>query len=224
MTPARETLSRFWREEAERVGRPYELSHVGGLNHATRLLGFLSRTLTEVEEATVAFLANVERREAYEATHDGGVDPQLFEEGGRLSVIVHLRVETFHALARLLLDRLADAPTRYFGAAADLPLSSHRELQANLAAFAEQKGQVVPPGLEAKIELMTATFFVDRDLHVSLPGERPYTASVWSSSGDAGMTPGDACAGESVALCELLEQLEQYVEDIVAYLDANRRI
>lgn len=222
MTPARGTLSRFWREEAERSGRPYNLSQVGGLNHATRLLEFLNRTLIEVEEATVAFLDNVARQEAYEAAHDGAADPELFEEGGSLSVVVHRRVETFYALARLLLDRLADAPIRYFDPACEVALSSHCELEANLAAFAKQRGHVVPPGFEAKLAGLTATYFVDRDLHVRLPGERPYTASVWSSSGDAGMTPGDAVPDESVTLGELLERLEEYVEDVVAYLDTNR--
>jgi hypothetical protein len=133
------------------------------LGHAVRLLGLLRLTLAEFDEATAAFLANVAEQRAFEAER-GHADATLFDEGGRLAVVVHLRVDTYAALARTLLARLGEDEPR------------------------------LDP---------------DRDLHVRFgSSERPWTASVWSASGDAGIRPGD---GSGLSLHELHEQLEQLV-------------
>ena len=133
------------------------------LGHAVRLLGLLRLTLAEFDEATAAFLANVAVQDAFESEH-GHADDALFEEGARLSTVVHLRVETYAALARMLLARLGkDDPRLNTG----------------------------------------------RDLHVRFgPPERPWTASVWTASGDAGISPGD---GAGFSLRELHERLERVV-------------
>jgi hypothetical protein len=220
--PVGEKLRQFWSAEAKRVARQHELTHIGALNHATRFLSLLTWTLTEVEEATAAFLENIAEQEKYEAGHKGAAQKELFAEGGRLSAVVHFRVDTFYALGRLLLDRLAESPERYLGPAAGVRMSNHLELEANLRAFARMKGHHLPPTLAAKAAPLTQAFFSHRDLHVRVPGSRPHTASVWWGSGDAGMSPGDPYPGESVTLRELMDHLEEYVEAIVEYLDANR--
>ena len=81
------------------------------LGHAVRLLGLLRLTLAEFDEATTAFLANVAEQDAFESEH-GHADDALFEEGARLSTVVHLRVETYAALARMLLARLDEEDPR----------------------------------------------------------------------------------------------------------------
>jgi hypothetical protein len=134
------------------------------LGHAVRLLGLLRLTLAEFDEAAAAFLANVAEQEAFESEH-GVADAALFEEGGRLSTVVHLRVETYAALARMLLARLGEEEPR---------------------------------------------LDIDRDLHVRFGSpERPWTASVWATSGDAGISPGD---GSALSLRELHELLEGHID------------
>jgi hypothetical protein len=49
-------------------------------------------------------------------------------------------------------------------------------------------------------------------------GPRTLTASIWSASGDAGITPGSA---EGLALRDLADLLESYVGDVLEYLEAN---
>lgn len=136
---------------------------------------------------------------------------------------VHLRIETFYVLATRLLDKVAQAVEQYLGPAQDVPLASHRELQENLAAFADQKRLLdVPASLLAKAQRLAGDIDVDRDLHVRLArGPRRMTASLWSASGDAGIGPGSS--RDSVTLRELLDRLEEYVEDVLDYLETNRQ-
>ena len=133
------------------------------LGHAVRLLGLLRLARAEFDEATAAFLANVAQQEAFETEH-GHADDALFEEGARLSTVVHLRVEAYAALARMVVRRLD-----------------------------EEEPRLDP----------------DRDLHVRFGSpERPWTASVWAASGDAGISPG---GGSGLSLRELHERLERLV-------------
>lgn len=76
------------------------------LGHACRLLGLTGLTLDEFDEARAAFLDNIRRQDAAGTTEQD----ELFEEGGRLAVVVHLRIESFHAFAREALRRLDGPP------------------------------------------------------------------------------------------------------------------
>ncbi|HEY3207458.1 MAG TPA: hypothetical protein VGJ58_10950 [Gaiellaceae bacterium] len=82
--------------------------------HAARLLGLLRLTLAEFEEATAALLDDVRRQEV------------PFEESLRLAQVVHLRVETFRALAWLAVERLG-RPTELAE-----PLRSDRDFHVRL--------------------------------------------------------------------------------------------
>jgi hypothetical protein len=89
----------------------------------------------------------------------------VVEEGGMLAIVVHLRVETYAALARMLLARLDEDDPR------------------------------LDP---------------DRDLHVRFGSpQRPWTASVWAASGDAGISPGN---GSGLSLSEPHALLERRTE------------
>ena len=76
------------------------MSEVG---HAARLVGLLRLALPELEEAVAALVDNVRRHRTAAAAEQ----EQLFEEGGRLAVVVHLRAETFRALAKEAVERLS---------------------------------------------------------------------------------------------------------------------
>jgi hypothetical protein len=217
--PLGEKVGRLAREEMERAGsRAEAFSRIGDLNHATRLLDFLGRTHREFEEVSAAFVANLRRQDEMPDSRE------LFEEGGRLSVVVHHRVETFVALARVLLDRVAQAIERYFGPAPGVSLATHVELQSNLAAFAEHRGlRGVPPHLLTRAQLLTTQIVDDHDLHIRLlQGPPTMIASVWSSSGDAGMAPAGETGLGSITLDELMNLLEEHVEEVVDFLESNR--
>ena len=185
-------MRRFWAGELERAGSCEEaLSRLAPLNHATRLLHSLHRTLDEYEQAIAALIDNVERQERVDAS----ADSELFEEGGRLSTLVHHRVETFRAFARLLLDRLAEL----------------------LEGYGAERAPGRPP--------LLTELAGDRDLHVvSVHGRRSVRSTIWSASGDAELKvfdPGET-PGEGVTLREWLDLLEGYVGDVLDYLDAGR--
>lgn len=223
MSPV-EGLARLARRELERASsREAADARTGGLGHVVRLLSLLHHTLAEFDEATAAFLANIEQQEAVEAAY-GSPSKELFTEGGRLSVVVHLRADTFYALARHLLDSAARAMERYFGRVESAPLATHDQLQGHLAAFAEQKGLREPPSLLLhRAELLTTTFLTQRDFHVGFGRDSAWTASVWQVSGDASISPVNRGAyDDSVTLHELLDLVEDYVQEIVYYLEANR--
>lgn len=124
---------------------------------------------------------------------------------------------------------VARAIEQYFGPADDVPLTTHRELETNLAAFAERKRlDAVPASLSARARLLTKELVADRDLHVRFGPQRdPWVASVWTSSGDASITRESMLRErgariESVTLQELMKLLEEYGSDVLDYLDANR--
>jgi hypothetical protein len=131
-------LRRFVLEELERPGGRERIS---GVNHGSRILAFLTHTLIEHEQASLALLENIREQERLEeqlaarGARPRPVTPErlvpeqraLFEEGGRLAEVVHLRTETFYALARVLLDRLAEAFERYFGAANGIAMRRHAD-------------------------------------------------------------------------------------------------
>jgi hypothetical protein len=219
-----EGLARFTRDELERAGgRQAAVIRTGGLGHVVRLLSLLHHTLTELDEATAAFLANVERQDQLESAL-GAVDTALFEEGGRLSEVVHLRVETFYALMTVLLDDAARSIERYFGPIDGVRLAAHADVQANLAAFADRKGlQAPPPSLLARAERLTTEILSDRDRHVRFGPDSPiWTASTWSCSGDASISPSTRSDLESVRPRELLDLVEDYLAEVVRYLEVNR--
>lgn len=213
-------LTRFAREERERLsGNPEEAeARVSPLGHPLRLLSLLRRALDEFDAARLAFMADVEVAE----TATGESEEELFERGARLAGIVHLRVEAFYGLARLLLDRTAQAVEHYLGSVADLPLATHRRLEEHLAAFAERKRLTSPLHVvETARELSAEVLDDTRDLVVELGDRpRPMVAIVWAGSGDAGIV--DSRTTEPIALRDVLGRLDDYVGGVVRYLDENR--
>jgi hypothetical protein len=190
---------RFAQAELRRSGsREAAAARVGPLNEAARLLSFLRATLVELDEATASFLENIREQDALEASaqRDPDRERELFEAGGRLAGVMHLRVEAFYALARQLLDALT------------LFVDGHAEVADRLA-----------PSLAARAEELGAQLATDHDRHVRLDnGASTMTASVWSSTGDCGMTPG-ALEG-SVVLTTVLSALEEHVADVVRAVEA----
>jgi hypothetical protein len=198
---AGDALTRFAQAELRRSGsRGAAAARVGPLNEAARRLSFMRATLVELDEASAAFLENIREQDALEASaqRDPDRESELFEAAGRLAGVVHLRVEGFYALARQLLDAL----TLFVD---------------GLAEGADR----LAPNLVAREEQLRAELATDHDRHVRLgPGARTMTASVWSSTGDCGMTPG-ALEG-SVVLTDALSALEEHVADVVRSVEANR--
>jgi hypothetical protein len=190
-------LRRFAQAELRRAGsREAARARVAPLNEAARLLSFLRTTVSELDEASAAFLQNIREQDDLEASahRDRDRAVELFEAGGRLAGVVHLRVEAFYALARQLLGALMQ-----FAGGADR----------------------LAPSLIARTEQLRAELATDHDRHVRLgDGARTMTASAWTSSGDCGMTPGTVHG--SVAPADLLSTLEEHVADVVRSIDERR--
>src|SRR5438309_11034108 len=74
-------------------------------------------------------------------------DAQLlyFDESARLSVLLHLEIESFYLFAKILLDKVAHSAEFYFGPVRGRPLDSHDDLCKNLSAYAEQKALTLSP-------------------------------------------------------------------------------
>lgn len=75
----------------------------------------------------------------------GRINPiviSLFEEGEQVEGQIQLEIESFYLFATILLDNLARAIIRYFGATKmkKMPLNSHRSLTKNFSIYAKEKG------------------------------------------------------------------------------------
>ena len=102
--------------------------------------------------------------------------------------------------------------------AAGVRFTTHRPLEEHFAAALPS-----PNALLAKAQRLTYEVFDDCDLHVRIERYgRPMTSTVWSSTGDAGISSGRRPDG--VALADLRDLLEEYVADVVAYLAADRTL
>lgn len=229
------SLSRLGLSELVQSGDRERLS---GLKHVVRLLGMVDMSLAECENATTAFLENIKKQEELEnrillagrarAVHPHELDPtqrRLWQRGARLAETAHFRIESFYALARLLLDRVADAFDRYFapvepGMSSRHPPRTHLDMEKNLQAFGEGRQlERIPERLIATAGVVTRTFFSADDMRIRLGGGRqPMVATLHWASGDASMAPLLDSGVRMVCLEEMREQLRDYVAEVVTFI------
>lgn len=115
------------------------------LETISRLAGFLAITLREYEEAAESFKQNATRQDELAAEAGEGehtLTPEevtLYEQGTRLALVLHLKIETFYVFAKILLDKTGQTIEHYHGQGQAASLERHSKLLANLETYAEQK-------------------------------------------------------------------------------------
>jgi hypothetical protein len=206
------------------------------------LVGYLEITANDYEEATVAYRAILDRwlpvQEAVKERTGGTAftddltadELALHDEVGVNGLTVYLRIETFYVFAKILLDRLARLIPHYFGHADGVPLSKHRQLPTALPAFAERKGLTLPPALTEQADELQRRISDYRDKTIT-HGHSPRTyrgTALSLNTGEAMISthrlyPERAADAprQSETPRTLLPLIENYVDELVAFLSAN---
>lgn len=208
------------------------------------LIGYLEVTASEYEEATEAYASASERRWRLAdaiteqlGQSDREVTPEeeaLEDELGVLSLIVYLRIETFYVFAKILLDKLARLIPHYLGQAQGVGIQRHSTLTENeaLVRFAKAKDLApVPPSLTALIDGLSSRISKYRNQSIT-HAYSPRAMRGTAYSHETGETmisthrlyPRDASDTSTFSETPrtLLPLIEQYVDELIAYLAANR--
>jgi len=199
------------------------------VSHAATFARYLDIVLERYAVASADYAGDTRRN--WDALKAGEAPSWSRERGLELQTLVHLEIESAYLLAKILLDRLAMHVEYVFGQARGRSLGSHHKLIDNLDAYARDRGLTGPPtallekarSLREKIsnyrdgEITHATNpRVTRGTTVSLEGR------VAISGGMLYPTEHDQIGGhDSLTPLELGALLDDYVEELVAYLRVN---
>jgi hypothetical protein len=207
------------------------------------LVGYLEVTADDYEVANGDYQNSLDRLhpviEAIKERTGGSALPEqmtadeleLHDEVGLSGLKVYLRIETFYLFAKILLDRLARLVPHYFGHGHGVKLSKHSQLKDALPAFAEQKGLALPPQLLDRIDELTRRISDYRNKTIT-HGHSPRTyrgTAIYLNTGEAMISthrlyPVDAsdAAQQSETPRTLLPLIEDYIDELVAFLGSNR--
>jgi hypothetical protein len=125
----------------------------------SRYSAFLDVILKRYEDASRQLFQNTK---ALQETLLPGQNPvsssqmALHEEGVRLTILVHLEIESFYLFAKILLDKVARSLEFYFGQEREKSLDSHDDLVKNFESYAGAKSLTLPADFMA-IATRTAT-------------------------------------------------------------------
>jgi len=205
----------------------------------TSVLSYLEITAAEYDGASAAFFENLEQQQAaferngpgeHEVTEE---ERALMEEGALAAILVHLRIETFYLFAKILLDRLARLLPHYFGSARGVKVKGHSSLVSGaLPKFSAGLGLTeVPASLSSRIQDLGRRVSDYRDqaiAHAYSPRTMRATMferdSMRASISTATLYPRDdsEMAINSENPRTLLPTIEEYVLELLDYIEANR--
>jgi hypothetical protein len=157
---------------------------------------------------------------------------QLYEDGVKLSTLLHLEIETFYLMAKILLDKIAQAVEFYFGPERSLPLSSHDKLSRNFKKYHERKSLEVSAEIFKTIDQLKSDISDFRDYQIShivdyRRGRIVRGTAFSNTEGDARLSIAMLYPGkkdkqyDSRPLTELLRELDEYVIQVVQLIEHN---
>jgi hypothetical protein len=138
----RETpLSRFVDSERTRFRSEDNNKFAFSLSQISRYQQFTTVVFGRYQNVSEEFIANVkaQQKSFLEGTHKA-TDDQMFlvNESARLSILLHVEIESFYLFAKILLDKVAHSIEFYFGSVRKRPLDSHDDLYKNLTVYARR--------------------------------------------------------------------------------------
>jgi len=225
-------LEEFVSKERERFSIKDNNIFAFSFGKVTRRWMFLEIIRERYRGASAAFVAN---SEAMRATNKPG-GPHLLtaeqlalqSEGVRLSMAVHLDIESFYLFAKIFLDDIARAIENYFGPARGLALDSHDDLEKRLERYADTKGLLIPNGLRETISDLRKRVADFRDQEIAHEkSPRTMRGLTWGPDGEASFISTRLYPKESdkqtnsESLDGLASAFEEYVSKVVDFLEEN---
>jgi hypothetical protein len=216
------------------AGLPIEERNVRSmvLGTISRLVRFLEITLHEYEEAAESFKQNVARQLELAAEFGEGehtLTPEevtLSEQGARLTLVLHLKIETFYVFAKILLDKTGQTIEHYHGPGRAASLERHSKLLANLETYIEQKQLEVPGDLLRLATEADEQIVQYRDRFVTHEqSPRTIRATMWSKDSSPSIHVGrvhprdtDPEGVRSASPGELMALIDEYVGTVLDWL------
>src|SRR5713226_7399573 len=141
-------LSTFISSERERFETEDNNKFAFSFSQISRYGKFTNVIFGRYRKVSEQFIANAKAKHQsfLPGTHKvSDTQSLLLEESAKLSILVHLEIESFYLFAKILLDKIAHSIEFYFGPVRKRPLDSHDDLCKNLPVYAEQKELVLSP-------------------------------------------------------------------------------
>jgi hypothetical protein len=156
----------------------------------------------------------------------------LFEEVQRITVLVHLEIESSYLFAKILIDKIALFLQNYFGQAHGISLVSHDKLTKYHKQYCAAKGLVYPDGFTESLQLLKNLVCDYRDKQIShLQNLRTIRATILNDTNSQAkiaeirLYPNSNELNEqatSMELPELLSAINNYIQQVIAVIELNR--
>ncbi len=225
-------LSIFINSERERFGTEDNNKFAFSLSQISRYQKFTTVIFGRYKKVSEEFIANsrAKHKSFLEGTHKVN-DAQMFllDESARLSILVHLEIESFYLFAKILLDKVAHSIEFYFGPVRKRPLDSHDDLCKNLPLYAEQKELAVSPDflkLAAELKKDVSDYRDYEIAHEKSP--RRIRGTVFYGDGKTSIASSNLYPKEgdgqvdSKALEDLQLQIDSYIVHFIEFIKNNR--
>lgn len=226
-------LSEFVESERERFTTADNNRFAFSFSKIIRYREFIQIICERRRDAGLKFVKNVSAFNA--AIPSGGpslTDEQrtLLDEGNRLTSLLHLEIESFFLVAKILLDKIAHSIEFYFGPARGESLDSHDDLAKNIGDYAEKKQLKVPPGMLDSADSLKKDISDFRDYQIAHEkNPRSMRGTAFSfTDGRASMisttiypTAKDQQV-QSKDMNDLLKEIDSYIGQVIELIKSNR--
>lgn len=228
-----EKLINFIQTERERLAVEDGNIFAFSFGKVTRHWMFLEIIRQRYQDASAAFIAH---SEAFRAMiKPGGPHTMTVEQmklqgqGGYLSNLVHLEIESYYLFAKIMLDEIFHAIENYFGPARGLSLDSHDDLAKRLHGYAATKGLTIPESFEQAVSDLRQRISDFRDQQIAHEkSPRTMRGTMWDADGQVMLAtnrlyPKDTDKQvNSESLASLAAALEAYVDSVMTFIETNR--
>jgi len=225
-------LSEFIGSERERFAHEDNNKFATSFSQISRYSAFLDVILKRYEDASWQLFANTK---AFQETVLPGEHPvssdlmALHEESVRLTILLHLEIESFYIFAKILLDKIAHSLEFYFGQGRGTSLDSHDDLVKNFASYAGAKGLTLPPNYMMVAAALKRDISNYRDYEIEHEkSPRRMNATVFDEHGTMRLaatrlypTEKDQQV-ESKPLHDLARDINEYIGQVIELIKLNR--
>jgi hypothetical protein len=156
-------------------------------------------------------------------------------KNSELTTRLHLEIESFYVFAKILLDKTALFIQNYFGQEQGCSLASHHKFSKCWKRYGQLKGLVYPEGLPRSLSLLQEQICNFRDKQIShLQNLRTLKPTLYSLADTYDVRLGltyipprerdsERPPVESVALHQLLEEVDTYTGHVIDLVRKNRQ-
>ncbi len=225
-------LSEFVGVERERFSAEDGNKFVMSFSQISRYYAFLEIVLKRYKDVSARFVANTSALQdcVLPGTHPlTGRSWDIYEENTKLTIELHLEIESFYLFGKILLDKIARSLEFYFGQVRKKPLSSHDDLVKNFVSFAEQKALALPPDfreLAADLKRDVSDYRDYEIAHQNSP--KRMTGTAFDMEGNTRIMgtklyPTDRDQQrESKILDDLMKDIDRYIDQTIEIVKSNQ--